>query len=55
MLFYVVTVCEATALVAEKVVPTAARWRSVEKEMHPGPEVEGVDRLEVLPVFSQAL
>ena len=52
MLFYVVVVREATTVAEEKVVPAAARWRSVEKEMHPRPEVESIDRLEVLPVFS---
>ena len=55
MLFDVVTVREATTLVEKEVVPTPSRWRSFEKEMHPKQEVEGVNRLEVLPVFSQAL
>ena len=52
MLFDVVTVREATTLVEKEVVPTPSRWRSFEKEMHPGPEVASVDRVEVLPVFS---
>ena len=48
-------VFETKALTAKEVVPTAIRWRSVEEAMHPGPEITSIDRVEVLPVFGQAL